>query len=197
MTDTEFPPHYFYHFCRTRRLTLSEQHLEQIEAKDFENADYLYYLDLSGNEIERIEANVFQNTPVLNIIVLSKNKIEFIDDQAFDYKKLLRLQLEGNKITALKWQPLDYVSYNFVWNNNSTYAIHTVDMTDWDNSFRLEASNNPFVISSEPIYMKTEQMVLRNNDLTWLPIYRKTKRLDAQNNRISRIVLEGSNVSIN
>lgn len=102
MTDTEFPPHIFYHFCKFRRFTLTNQHLNRIEAKDFENANHLNYLDLSGNDIERIEANIFRNAPVLDMIRLANNKIEFVDDQAFDFTRIRRLNLDGNKIAAFK-----------------------------------------------------------------------------------------------
>lgn len=96
MSDTESPPHIFYHFCRFRRFTLTNQHLKRIDAKDFEYANHLNFLDLSGNDIERIEANVFRNAPALNMILMANNQIEFVDDQAFDFTIIRRLNLEGN-----------------------------------------------------------------------------------------------------
>lgn len=124
------------------------------------------------------------------MILLANNQIEFVDDQAFDFTIIRRLNLEGNKIAAFKWQPFDNKLYRFVWNNNSTYVIEASDMSTWDTSFQLDASNNSFVNSSDFIRTKTDQIDFQNNGLLWLPIYPQTTKLEAQNNRISQIVFE-------
>lgn len=80
--------------------------------------------------------------------------------------------------------------YRFIWNNNWTHVIETVDMWDWMTSFKIDLSNNPTANSSEHIRRKADRMDLRSNDLKWLPIYAQTTILDARNNRISRIVFE-------
>lgn len=200
MSDNEFPPHLFYHFCRLRHLTLANQHVKRIEDKDFENANHLNYLDLSGNDIERINGNVFRHALNLSIIDLANNKIEFIDDEAFDYTMIRRLNLDGNNIkTVFKWRPFDDKLYQFTLNNNVTYEIRRIRTSaEWNRvvrPFTLDASNNPLVNSSDSIRVKAHEMDLQNNTLAWVTIYRVTTKLEAQNNHISRIVLEEDGIA--
>lgn len=193
MSDNEFPPNIFYHFCKMRYLTAEYQHLKRIEAKDFENAAALYRLDLTGNDIERIEANVFQHATNLSVINLPNNKIEFVDEQAFNYTQFRRIDFSDNKIMAWKWQPFDARLYQFTMNNNFTYQISAIGIPEWSiipKPFKLIASNNPLVNSSDSIHVKAHEVDIQNNTLKWVIIYPLTTKLNAQNNSVSQIILE-------
>lgn len=199
MSNSEFPPKIFYHFCKLERFELTHQHLNHVEAEYFENAHNLRFLNLSHNDIERIGRLPFGNQSnwIHMNIDLSFNQIEFIEDGAFQYYDLHSLYLDHNKLTTVKWYQFHQVTLHELTLNDN--KIMYIDYGIGQNIFyiwNVDISYNPLENNMD-FRFKSGITNLQNTGIQKAFIYPLSYRINAQYNQVSEIVLLSDDFDLN
>lgn len=115
----EIHPGAFGNLPVIKRISLVKNKLKKVRSGVFNHSNILILM-LSNNEIEYIDTRAFDNMTQLISIMLGYNKIKYIDpDWFYNCNSLLTISLDGNEITHVPENAFKNINCVHLVNNNT------------------------------------------------------------------------------